>query len=35
MSIINEIYINLFFIKNNNLITYKGILFLFIFIENK
>ena len=35
MSLINEIYINLHFYSNNNLITYKGILFLFIFIENK
>ena len=35
MFLIKEIYINLYFYKNNNLITYKGILFLFIFIKDK
>ena len=34
MILINEIYINLY-LKNNNLITYKGILFLIKFIKNK
>ena len=34
MIIINEIYIN-FYLKNNNLISYKGIYFLTIFIKNK
>ena len=32
---INEIYINFYFLNNNNLITYKGILFLIVFFENK
>ena len=34
MILINEIYINLY-LKNNNLITYKGILFLIKLIKNK
>ena len=34
MILINEIYIN-FYLKNNNLISYKGVLFLAIFIKNK
>ena len=34
MILINEIYIN-FYLKNNNLISYKGIYFLLIFIKNK
>ena len=34
MILINEIYIN-FYLKNNNLISYKGILFLLICIKNK
>ena len=34
MIIINEIYIN-FYLKNNNLISYKGIYFLTLVIKNK
>ena len=34
MILINEIYIN-FYLKSNNLISYKGIQFLVIFIKNK
>ena len=34
MILINEMYIN-FYLKNNNLISYKGIYFLDIFIKNK
>ena len=34
MILINEIYIN-FYLKNNNLITNKGISFLLIFTKNK
>jgi len=35
MILVNEIYINFYFTTNNNLITYKGILFLILLFGNK